>query len=191
MALKGGPPLTAQQAAERIAGVDLPITARSLTTEEVAAKENRFARIFLPIVLVMLWGLILPLFLTGGREAESLRGPMFVLGVVATGFIFLVWQWRQKRQRRHCGVPILIEVGPDRLTLRSAGQVHVLAYDALDWRMITWSGEYDRYFVGIRLQSPLGELRLEDGCFERGADAAAAIVLLAGKGEATLPPRLR
>src|SRR5690349_16972130 len=101
MALAGGPPLTPQQAAERIAGVPLPVTARSLTEAEVAALENRFARIFLPIVLIMLWSLILPLFLTGGREAESLRAPMAALGAFITGAIFIGWSARQHRQRRH------------------------------------------------------------------------------------------
>ena len=190
MALRGGPPLTPQQSAERIAGVPLPIAARSLTEAEVAALENRFARIFLPIVLVMLWGLVLPVFFTGGRQAESLRVPMFFLGFVVTAFIFFVWQWRQQRQRRHCAVPVLVEVGAERLTLTSAGQVHALPYQGLKWHMLTWSGQVDRYFAGIRLESPLGELRLEDGCFERGEDAAAAIVRLASRGEVTVPPRL-
>lgn len=190
MALKGGPPLTAEQAAERIAGVPLPVTARSLSEAEVAAKENRVGCILLPIVLVMLWAFIVPLFLTGGREAESLRLPMFLLGLVGTGVILFAWNRRQQRQRRLCATPVLVEVGAERLTLSSAGRIHHLSYDALEWKMLTWSGRYSRYFVGIRLATPLGELRLEDGCFEGGSDAAAAIVRLSRPGE-VLPPRFR
>jgi len=167
----------------------LPITARSLTEAEVAALESRMGRILFPIILGMLWMLIIPLLFTGGRQAESLRGIMLPMGIFGTLFIWLVWQWRQKRQRRHCATPILVEVGADRLTLTSEGQIHHINYDGLVWHLLTWGGELDTYFVGIRLETPLGELRLEDGCFERGADAAAAIVRLAGRGD-SLPPRL-
>ena len=173
------------------AGLQLPIVARSLSEAEVAALESRMARILFPILLGMLWLLIVPLFLTCGRQAESMRPIMLKMGLAGTAVIFFAWHFRQKRQRRHCAVPVLVEVAADRLTLSSAGQTHALRYEDLTWRMLTWGTEGSTWFVGIRLDSPLGELRLEDGCFERGADAAEAIVRLAGRGEVSLPPRLR
>ena len=150
--------------------------------------EGRVGRVLFPITLGMLW-----LFTFISLFAEEVRemGPVMPLVAIAgTGLIVGVWFWRQKRRRVHCGTPIRVEVREDGIEVLTLHETHLIPFAEAAYTFSTWSGEYLRFFLGIVLDTPVGRLRIEDGYFEHGTDAAEAIMYLCGDTRHLGVPRL-
>ena len=180
-----------RQALHRPAGPALPVVARSLTAEEVAAMESKAGRLLLPILLGMLWlFFLLPLLFGSDRQTQRLIPILFLLCIAGTGLVVGAWFWRQQRRRVHCATPIRVEVGRDGIAVLAPGQVHLIPHAEAAYKVTTWTGEDVTFFLGILLETPIGPLHLQDGYFENGTDAADAILRLCGDDTHLVMPRM-
>ena len=69
-----------------------------------------------------------------------------------------------------------VDVHHDGIRVSWGGEEHAIAFDAVEASLtIQWS-DGSAYFKGMKLESPIGLIELDDETFDRGCSAAAAIV---------------
>jgi hypothetical protein len=161
----------------------LPLTARSLTEEEVAAIDHRFYL----IILGIFWAGALPL-LIGIHAYGDAADPNLTLIVTACALLPTVSLWlfarRKVRQRRDYRDPqIPIEAGEDGIAYRSTSNTNNISYaDTKDVTLIlqTMGGQKGAgpavLFLGIFLGTPSGPIQLENRYYKLGTQTTAVIV---------------
>lgn len=161
----------------------LPITARSMTPQEIAAIDRLFYPAIVGVYAVGATGLLAAAWFGGDRDSL----PM--LPIVAFVLILLVPLWlfaRSKagRRRDYRDPGINVDVGEDEIAIRHPGStIHIAYADAVIPGFIVQAaglakGARERrvLFLGITLNTPLGPLAIENRTYKLGTRTAAAII---------------
>ena len=172
-----------QQALMLAEDLELPLTARSLSLDEIKARDWRRTLVWLPILIGLVWFLFLPM-----REPDRGLGSnlaLLVTGAIGTIAVAVGWGWHLRRGRRHIGPDADIEVSRDRITVHTPGEAHEIDYRDVEFGLTTEvvSKSGTRHFRGIVLETPVGPLHLQDQYFESGLEAAAAIIRVCNGGD--------
>jgi len=164
---------------------DLPITARSHTVATIRRRERRN----MPFFLLVWFGCMLPigasLWLDSGQQAREVMRWFLWAVAIGTPLVVLI-VWLRARQWRHYLDPgLTLEVRRDGMTVRNRlGRADILYAEAVFGEHVVHV-RGNTTFLGIWLRTPLVEIiRLEDGWFDNGRRAAAAIVQLAAAARA-------
>jgi hypothetical protein len=166
-----------EQAVNLAAKNPLPLTARSLSAEEIAAIDHRIYPIVFGIYAVGAIGILL--FARFGTEGEA--GLFPIAAIVALVLLVPLWLFaRFKAERRKAYRDPLqsVEASVDGVTIRDAGRTARIAYgEVAVAEVILLSGAKSRVlFLGVALDGPFGPVRLENMAYKHGTLAAAAIV---------------
>jgi hypothetical protein len=165
-----------QQALDLAAKHPLPLTARGLTAEEIAAIDRRAYPVILGLYGVGAAGILL--FAWFGTEGA---GVFPIAAVVALALLAPLWLFARFKAGRRKGYrdPLVsVTASADGVTIRSAGRGASLGYgDIVPGEYILLSGAKSRVlFLGVALDGPFGPVRLENMAFAAGTITAAAIV---------------
>jgi hypothetical protein len=165
-----------QQAVALGAGQTLPVSARSLPTNEVRGKGCALAGIIALLAFVGL-PLIAVMLVAAGNEPEPRRTVIYVAILAFAGFalIALARGWRARRAD-YVDPQLTVEAGADGVTIGGPSGRHVLRYPQVQARISSIGVRQSIRFVGIVMDSPVGELRLDDYLFANGRNVAGAIV---------------
>jgi hypothetical protein len=163
------------------AGLKLPLIARGRSAREMARFNAWADRVLALLGVLLLWLFLLPLYDQATGPAGRLT--YFILCGAGSLFGLAGWIWHVRRRRRHCTRGVEVEVAPELITLRRDGQSHHLRYADVEFGLTRWTGKSGAHFEGIVLESPLGPLRLEQGYFDQGRAAAAAILFICNRGD--------
>jgi hypothetical protein len=172
-----GEPLTAleQRAARKglaLAASELPVTARSLTADEVRANDARIAMIGFGIYLGFV-ALLAVAALVGGGLPDWAVPMALVLGVPLALFARV----RARRRSDYRDPDIAVTVGQSTVTVRDVARSAEIAYCELRiLRIAYYSANRSLIFLGMEIETPLGPLKLEEGWLRGGTRAAATIL---------------
>ncbi|MDB5710752.1 MAG: hypothetical protein JWL96_2822 [Sphingomonas bacterium] len=156
----------------------LPLTARSLTAEEVAAIDRRIYPIVFGLYGVGAVGILL--FAWFGTEQGD--GAVFPIAAIVALVLLvplgLFARFKAGRRKDYRDPLASIEASADGVTIRSAGRTARLDYrDVVVGEFILLAGAKSRVlFLGVALDGPFGPLRLENMAYQSGTITAAAIV---------------
>lgn len=166
-----------EQALNLAARYPLPLTARSLTVEEIAAIDRRSY----PIVLGLFGVGAVGILLLAWFGADGAAGLFPIVVIVALALLVPLWlfaRFRAARRRDYRDPMESVEASVDGVTIRSAGRVASLGYREVAVNdVILLGGAKSRVlFLGVALEGPFGTVRLENMTYKDGTLAAAAIV---------------
>lgn len=167
-----------EQALNLAAKNPLPLTARSLTAEEVAAIDRRIYPIVFGLYGVGVVGILL--FAWFGTEQGD--GAVFpIAAIVALVLLIplgLFARFKAGRRKDYRDPVASIEASLDGVTIRSAGRTGRLDYrEVVVAGFILLAGAKSRVlFLGVTLEGPFGPVRLENMAYKDGMITAAAIV---------------
>jgi hypothetical protein len=166
-----------EQALSLAAKNPLPLTARSLTAEEIAAIDRRIYPIVLGLYGVGAAGILL--FAWFGTEGAA--GVFPVAAIVALALLLplcLFARFKAGRRKDYRDPLVSIAASGEGITIRSAGREARLAYrDVAPDAYILLPGAKSRVlFLGVVLDGPFGPVRLENMAYQAGTITAAAIV---------------
>ena len=167
-----------EQALNLAAKNPLPLTARSLTAEEVAAIDRRIYPIVFGLYGVGVVGILL--FAWFGTEQGD--GAVFpVAAIVALVLLVplgLFARFKAGRRKDYRDPMASIETSQDGVTIRSAGRTATLGYgEVVVNDFILLAGAKSRVlFLGVAVDGPFGPVRLENMAYQSGTITAAAIV---------------
>ncbi|HSI17123.1 MAG TPA: hypothetical protein VK980_05095 [Sphingomonas sp.] len=170
--------LALEQALNLAAKNPLPLTARSLTAEEVAAIDRRIYPIIFGLYGVGAVGILL--FAWFGTEAGD--GAVFPIAAIVALMLLiplgLFARFKAGRRKDYRDPLVSIEASLDGVTIRSAGRTATLGYrEVVVAGFILLPGAKSRVlFLGVTLEGPFGPLRLENMAYRDGTITAAAIV---------------
>jgi hypothetical protein len=156
----------------------LPLTARSLTAEEIAAIDRRIYPILFGLYGVGATGILLVAWF--GTAASD--GAVFpIAAIVALALLVPLWlfaRFRAGRRKDYRDPMESVEARADGVTIRGAGREAPLGYsDLVVTGFILLPGAKSRVlFLGVTLDGPFGPVRLENMTYKDGTLAAAAIV---------------
>lgn len=156
------------------AGVALPASTRSLTRAEAMGQDGGRALIlYLMALLVPL--LVLALVIESNADLKS-KIIWMVVGAALTIIISYVARGIQQRRGAYVDPGIVVEVSEDGVSVRSPAGVHALADHELRYDFVHYSHDGSVTFLGIKLDTPLGVLELQDQWYRGARQVAAAIV---------------
>jgi hypothetical protein len=167
-----------EQALNLAAKNPLPLIARSLTAEEVAAIDRRIYPIVFGLYGVGVVGILL--FAWFGTEQGD--GAVFsIAAIVALVLLIplgLFARFKAGRRKDYRDPMASIEASLDGVTIRSAGRTGRLDYrEVVVAGFILLAGAKSRVlFLGVTLEGPFGPVRLENMAYKDGMITAAAIV---------------
>ena len=167
-----------EQALNLAAKNPLPLTARSLTAEELAAIDRRIYPIVFGLYGVGAVGILL--FAWFGTEQGD--GAVFpIAAIVALVLLIplgLFARFKAGRRKDYRDPMASIEARLDGVTIRSAGRTARLDYrEVVVAGFILLAGAKSRVlFLGVTLDGPFGPVRLENMAYKDGTITAAAIV---------------
>lgn len=161
----------------------LPLTARSLTQKEYAAKMRREWGCVLNGGALLLVFLPFSFAFGGGEDVRSddtfgLDAAIWI-APYAFGLALLLWlasfvmKWRAGKGYADPGIKV--EIWDEGATITGPGRRHTLAFADMAPELRT-AGLGSAKFLGIVLATPIGPLALDDLGFKGGRIAAAAIV---------------
>lgn len=166
-----------EQAIGHAGGLTLPLSARSLTKAEAVAKDGGPA--FILYLLTAMTFLVGAGLIVGSGEALGRKLVWTgALGMVTFAMYFLA-RARGDRRRAYVDPGIMVEVTDEGVTVRDGGAAHALPDHQPRYEFTYYSHRDSISFLGIKLQSPIGLIDLQDKCYVGARDAAAAIVLRA------------
>ncbi len=157
----------------------LPIGARSLTATEIGRRSQKLVLILsvLPLLLVVI--LVLVAVAQGARGWRTLAIGLAV-ALCAAVVLHRISRARRRRHKDYVDPRIVVAVSDRGVRLQGPDGAHDMAFAdarfdlALDWHHRSFrSSTAD--FIGIKLNSPLGRLSIEDGRYQGGRSVAAAI----------------
>ena len=154
----------------------LPVTASSHTEAVYVARFRRIGLIMGAIYFGFAGLILLGLALDGGQESWSIltvAAPFSLLGGLA---IYLAMRWRMRRYGEYRDPGLVVEVGADGIIVRGAGGAHGLRWVEIDAAVNWLQIKGNVYFVGLWVQSPLGQVDLREETYRDGRIAAALIV---------------
>ena len=158
----------------RAEGRRLPSAARSRPTGEMRSKGCVLNVLILFLGLVVAAVLAAVLAGLGG----GMRGTIGLVLVVLVG-LFAIDSIRRGLKAgfsSYVDPELTIEAGSTGVTFKAPGGSRILAYDQVQAEIAALSVRHSVRFVGLKLQSPLGLIKLDDAHFVNGRAAAAAIV---------------
>jgi hypothetical protein len=169
----------------------LPLTARSLTAEEIATIDRRIYPILFGIYGVGAAGIVA--FAAFNADGESGMLPILIPFVLVL-FIPLWFFARFKAGRRkdYRDPMESVEASADGVTIRSAGRTARLGYgEVVVSGFALLPGRRSQVlFLGVTLDGPYGPLRLENMAYKDGTITAAAIVAQRNALGLAVPPTL-
>ena len=166
------PPLLRRYAVELGAGQRLPFEARSLTAAEVAAQDRRFVRWVGGAYLLFAVALVVGTAFDGDPQ---LTLALAVVVLAAVAFLWPVARRYERRRQDYVDPHIVLELREAWLTVRHPGDPFDIRYGEADLAFHWTIYRHTPNFRGIRLGSPIGELRIDDDHYWHGRIAAAAI----------------
>lgn len=162
------------QAIRLAAETQLPASTRSVTREEATASDG--GRAFLMYLVTALLPLfILMMVLKSNADAHSKFGWVLLGGLVTLGCFFFA-QSVQRRRSAYVDPQIVVEVGADGVIVRNPAGAHQLPDHKLRYEFVHYSHEGSVTFLGIKLDTPLGLLEIQDHWYKGARGVAAAIV---------------
>jgi len=166
-----------EQALNLAASHPLPLTARSLTAEEIATIDHRIYPILLSLYGIGAAAILS--FAWFGSEGDS--GIFPIAAIIALALLVpvgVVARVRARRRKDYRDPLVSIEAGVQEVTVRDAGREARLDYrDVVIGDFLMLSGARSRaLFLGVTLDGPFGPVRLDNMAYENGTITAAAIV---------------
>ena len=167
-----------EQALRLAAKHPLPLTARSLTAEEIAAIDHRIY----PIVFGLYGVGAVAILLYAWFGTEQGDGAVFpIAAIVALVLVLPLWlfaRFKAGRRKDYRDPLASIEASADGVTIRSAGRTARLGYGEVVMNgFVLLPGAKSRVlFLGVALDGPFGPVRLENMAYKDGTITAAAIV---------------
>ena len=162
----------ARQQGLEAASPDLPVTARSLTPDEVRANDGRVMMIVFGVYLAVT--LLLTLLVLVGDGLPVWAAPAALFMAIPVG-LFVRARARRRSDYRDPGIEVT--VGKNAVTVRDAQHSATIDFAELSGcRISHYSSKTAVIFLGIELETPSGPLKLEEGWFKGGTRAAATIV---------------
>jgi hypothetical protein len=153
-----------------------PITTHSHTAAVYIARFRRLALILGAVYFALAGLILLGLAFEGGQQSGSIlmvAAPFSLLGGLA---IWLAMRWRMRRHGDYRDPRIEVEVGADGIVVRGAGGAHGLRWHEIEAKLNWLQIKGNVYFVGVWVQSPLGQVDLREETYRDGRTAAALIV---------------
>ena len=155
------------------AGVTLPARTRSLTRAEAMGMDGGRAMILYLmalIVSVVVIGLVI-------QSNADLRSKIvwLVVGAAVTVIIYYVAKGMQQRRGAYVDPEIVVEVSEDGVSVRNPAGTHTLPDHELRYEFIHYGSDGSATFIGIKLDTPLGVLELQDQWYRDARKVAAAI----------------
>ena len=155
------------------AGVTLPASTRSLTRAEAMGMDGGRA------MLLYLLALLVPVVVIGLAIESNvdLKSKIIwmVVGAALTVIIYYVAKGVQQRRGAYVDPEIVVEVSEDGVSVRNPTGTHVLPDHELRYEFIHYSHDSSVTFMGIKLETPLGVLELQDQWYRDARKVAAAI----------------
>ena len=156
-------------------GQALPFTVRSLTAAEIARIDGRA-----PAVMVGIYAAFaVPLFAILALSGAAPPGEIAVAAGVAVllgGIVSLIARRRARGRSGYRDPNIVLEVGPEDMTLRTPGRIETLGYSDAQVALSYVTMRGSPYFLGLVLDTAIGPLRIDDTWFKPGRTAAAALL---------------
>lgn len=155
--------------------VPLPVVARSLTRQEVRARDGRTI-MWLVIGYVLIAVATIAVLLLADTRPLAVR--WLPLGFAVAAFAVAIAAWLSLRGNWSYQDPgTTVEVGESGVTVSDSAGTRSYDYDPLAVaRIITRAPRNSVYFDGIELETPDGNLVIGDDGFARGNAAAGAIL---------------
>ena len=152
----------------------LPITTRTMSEGEARG----LVRGVLPLLVILLIIFGIAGALTVFEPEQPILSGILAACVIGAVTPFI---WRAiARRRRHLSdyrdPQISVEVRETGMTLRAPGHVHELPFAGAAYTPLWVNGRGGRHFWGIRLETPIGPLSIENTWFRSGRRASGAIV---------------
>ena len=165
----------AAQALELAQGLRLPVSARSRPTGEMRSKGCLLNLIVIFIGMVVAVVLAAVLAGLGG----GMRGTIGLVLVVAVAIIALsaVRKGLQSGFTGYIDPELTIEAGSAGVTFKGPAGSRAVGYGPIEAEILSMAVRHSVRFIGVRIESPFGPLKLDDAHFVNGRTAAAAIVL--------------
>lgn len=166
-----------EQALNLAAKHPLPLTARSLSAEEIAAIDQRIYPIVFGLYCVGAVGILL-LARFGADEEAGLFPIAAIVALALLVPLGLFARFKAGRRKDYRDPLQSVEASADGVTIRNAGRTARIAYgDVALADIILLGGAKSRVlFLGVALDGPFGPVRLENMEYKNGTITAAAIV---------------
>lgn len=166
-----------EQALDLAAKHPLPLTARSLTAQEIAAIDHRIYPIIFGLYGVGAVGILLVAWF-GAEGKVDLFPIAAVVALVLLVPLGLFARFKAGRRKDYRDPLVSIAADGEGITIRSAGREARLAYRdiALSGFVLLPGAKSRVLFLGVALDGPFGPLRLENLAYRDGTITAAAIV---------------
>ena len=152
----------------------LPFTTRTRSDAEARALVTRA----LPVVVVLLvfFAIASALYIFD-PEQPILSGAIAAVTIGVVGAVGWRAIARRGRHLRNYRDPqISVEVRETGMIVREPGHVHQLPFAGAAYAPLWVDGRRGRHFWGIRLETPIGPLSIEDTWFRSGRRASGAIL---------------
>lgn len=162
------------QAIRLAAETALPASTRSVTKEEAVSSDG--GRAFLMYLLTALMPLIILMMVVKSKDDPQTMFGLILLGGLLTAGMFFLAQSVQRRRSTYVDPQIVVEVGADGVTVRDPAGAHALPDHKLRYEFVHYSHEGSVTFLGIKLDTPLGLLEIQDQWYKGARGVAAAIV---------------
>jgi hypothetical protein len=175
----------ARQQAISLAGQRaLPITARSMTAQEIAAIDRLYYPAILGAYAIGAIGLLAALWFGGDGEGHGLFAIAASAALILSLPLWLLARSKAGRRQDYRDPGIAVDAGADGIAIRHPGStIHIAYADAAIAGFIVQAAAAAKgartrrvLFLGITLDTPLGPLAIENRSYKLGTRTAAAIV---------------
>jgi hypothetical protein len=152
----------------------LPITTRTKTD----AENRAVLKLAMPFLILCWIGLCIGSgFYVYDAGQSIVSAIVAVVGVgLANVFVWRPFARRRRQLRKYRDPQISVEVRETGMVVRAPGHVHELAFAGAVYTPLFVSPRGGTHFWGIKLETPIGPLSIENTCFNSGRRAAGAIV---------------
>ena len=154
----------------------LPITARSRTLAELNRFHGRLALFLGALYVFLIGGLLLSVALDSGQQSRWILAVAAPIAVAGGLLIPLLALWRRRKNAKYRDPGITVQVGADGIIASRAGDDYGIRWHEIDAQLNWVTVKHGVAFVGMWLQSPLGQIELKEETYRNGRSAAALIV---------------
>jgi hypothetical protein len=156
------------------AGVKLPASTRSLTRAEAMGMDGGRASLLYLLALFLPLAVI-ALSIQSNVDSQS-RLIWLTCGGALTVILYYVAKGLQQRRSAYVDPEIVVEVREGGVSVRNPAATHQLPDHDLRYEFVHYSHKGSVTFLGIKLDTPLGLLELQDYWYRDARNVAAAIV---------------